>query len=34
MTKDEYIDKINDLLHVCNDIPLLDVILRLLRKSV
>ena len=34
MTKVEYIEKITHLLQNCNDIPLLDVILRLLRKSI
>lgn len=34
MTKEEYIDEITTLLHSCNDVPLLDVILRLLGKSV
>lgn len=32
--KDEYIRKIIDLLHKCNDISLLDLILRLLQKSI
>lgn len=34
MTKEEYVEKIIHLLHHCNDVPLLDVILRLLRKSI
>jgi len=34
MTKEEYIERIIELLHACNDIPLMDVILRLLGKSV
>lgn len=33
MTKDYYIQKIIALLEQCNDIPLLDLIFRLLRKS-
>jgi hypothetical protein len=33
MTKDEIIQKITVLLAECNDIPLLDLILKLLRKS-
>lgn len=33
MTKDEYIKKINELLEKCNDIPLLDLIVKLLTKS-
>lgn len=33
MTKDQYIEKIVALLEQCNDIPLLDLIFRLLRKS-
>lgn len=33
MTKDQYIQKIVDLMNRCNDIPLLDLILRLLSKS-
>lgn len=33
MTKDDYIQKIISLLEQCNDIPLLDLIFRLLRKS-
>ena len=33
MTKDMYIEKIIDLLNECNDIPLIDLIFRLLRKS-
>lgn len=33
MTKDQYIQKIIDLLEQCNDIPLLDLIFRLLFKS-
>lgn len=32
MTKDQYIEKIIQLLEQCNDIPLLDLILRLLGK--
>lgn len=32
--KDEYIQKIIDLLHKCNDISLIDLILRLLQKSI
>lgn len=33
MTKDEYINKISVLLAECNDIPLLDLIVKLLTKS-
>ena len=33
MTKDQYIQKIMALLEQCNDIPLLDLIFRLLCKS-
>jgi hypothetical protein len=33
MMKDQYIQKIIALLEQCNDIPLLDLIFRLLRKS-
>lgn len=33
MSKEEIIQRITDLLHECNDIPLLDLILKLLRKS-
>jgi len=33
MTKDQYIEKIVALLEQCNDIPLLDLIFRLLGKS-
>ena len=33
MSKDEYIKKIIDLMNRCNDLPLLDLILRLLSKS-
>lgn len=33
MTKDEYIKKITALLEKCNDLPLLDLILKLLTKS-
>lgn len=33
MTKEEIIQKITELLKECNDIPLLDLILKLLRKS-
>lgn len=33
MTKEHYIQKIIALLEQCNDIPLLDLIFRLLRKS-
>lgn len=33
MTKEQYIQKIVDLMNRCNDIPLLDLILRLLSKS-
>lgn len=33
MTKEQYIQKIIDLMNRCNDIPLLDLILRLLSKS-
>lgn len=32
--KEEYIEKINILLKKCNDIPLLDLIYKLLNKSV
>lgn len=32
--KNEYISLITELLEKCNDIPLLDLILKLLRKSV
>lgn len=31
--KDDYIDRIVELLHKCNDIPILDFIYRLLIKS-
>ena len=34
MTKQEYISAIADLLEKCNDIPLIDLIYKLLRKSV
>lgn len=34
MTKEMYIQKIIDLLNECNDIPLIDLIFRLLGKSV
>ena len=34
MNKDEYIERIVELLRRCNDIPLIDLIFRLLRKSV
>lgn len=34
MTKEEYILKIDELLHECNDIPLLDLIYKLLFKSI
>lgn len=33
MKKEQYIEKIIQLLEQCNDIPLLDLILRLLSKS-
>lgn len=33
MNKAEYIQKITDLMEKCNDIPLLDLIYRLLLKS-
>jgi hypothetical protein len=33
MSKEEIIQKITELLHQCNDVPLLDLILKLLRKS-
>lgn len=33
MTKDEYIQKIVAMLEACNDIPLIDLIYKLLRKS-
>ena len=33
MTKEQYIQKIFDLMQECNDIPLLDLILKLLTKS-
>ena len=33
MTKEQYIQRIIDLMNRCNDLPLLDLILRLLRKS-
>lgn len=33
MTKQEIIDQINYLIKECNDIPLLDMILKLLEKS-
>lgn len=33
MTKDQYIEKIVALLEQCSDIPLLDLIFRLLGKS-
>lgn len=32
--KDQYIIEINSLMENCNDIPLLDLILRLLQKSI
>ena len=31
--KDQLIREINDLLHDCNDLPLMDLIKRLLQKS-
>lgn len=31
--KEEYIQKINELMKQCDDIPLLDLILKLLQKS-
>lgn len=34
MTKEQYIQKISELLEKCNDIPLLDLILKLLHKSI
>lgn len=34
MTKEEYIIKIAELLEACNDLPLLDLINKLLSKSV
>ena len=34
MDKEQYIQKIVDLLNECNDIPLLDLIFKLLRKSI
>lgn len=34
VSKDEYIERIVELLRRCNDIPLIDLIFRLLRKSV
>lgn len=33
-TKTDYINTINELLETCNDIPLLDLIFKLLLKSV
>ena len=33
LTKEYYIEKIAKLMHECNDIPLLDLILQLLSKS-
>jgi hypothetical protein len=33
MTKGQYIEKINKLMQECNDLPLLDLILKLLAKS-
>lgn len=33
MTKEQYIQKITNLISECNDIPLLDLILKLLLKS-
>lgn len=33
MKKAEYIEKIAEMMEKCNDIPLLDIILRLLEKS-
>lgn len=33
MAKSEYVQKIHELLGKCNDLPLLDLILRLLSKS-
>lgn len=33
MTKEQYIEKINELMEICNDIPLLDLIFKLLCKS-
>lgn len=32
--KEEYINLITELLEKCNDLPLLDLILKLLRKSI
>ncbi len=34
MNKEQYIKKIHTLLQECNDIPLLDLILKLLGKSI
>lgn len=34
MTKEQYIQEIIDLMAVCNDIPLLDLVHKLLAKSV
>lgn len=34
MTKEQYINAITELLEKCNDIPLLDLILKLLYKSI
>ena len=34
MTKDQYIERITEMLEKINDISLLDLILRLLRKSI
>lgn len=33
ITKEQYIQQINDLMEKCNDIPLLDLIYKLLTKS-
>lgn len=33
-TKEDYIRMINELIDKCNDIPLLDLIVKLLRKSI
>ena len=34
MTREQYIQEIIELMKVCNDIPLLDLMLKLLTKSV
>lgn len=33
MTKEQYIEQITELMEKCNDIPLLDLIFKLLTKS-